>query len=96
MRGPEAPGFFRATRRVVDVMGRRRRPVATRIVEAPEVTHLRCTVNGRSTLVLDDRGASGELVRPRQASHAARVPHLAGSSWSPSTCRWPATRAERR
>jgi dihydrofolate reductase len=38
--------------------------VPTRVVEAPEVTHVRYTVTGRSTLVLDDRGASGELVGP--------------------------------
>jgi dihydrofolate reductase len=36
--------------------------VATRVVEAPDVTHIRYTVGGRSKLVLDDRGASGELV----------------------------------
>jgi dihydrofolate reductase len=36
--------------------------VATRVVETPEVTHIRYTVSGRSKLVLDDRGASGELV----------------------------------
>jgi dihydrofolate reductase len=43
--------------------------VATRVVAAPEVTHVRYTVSGRSRLVLDDRGASGELVgsaRPEQ------------------------------
>ncbi|WP_034263598.1 dihydrofolate reductase family protein [Actinospica robiniae] len=36
--------------------------IPTRIVEAPDVTHLRYAVIGRSKLVLDDRGASGELV----------------------------------
>jgi dihydrofolate reductase len=36
--------------------------VPTRVVEAPEVTHVRYTVTGRAGLVLDDRGASGELV----------------------------------
>jgi dihydrofolate reductase len=36
--------------------------VPTRVVEAPDVTHVRYTVTGRSGLVLDDRGASGELV----------------------------------
>jgi dihydrofolate reductase len=40
--------------------------VPTRVVEAPEVTHVRYTVSGRSKLVLDDRGASGELVGPAQ------------------------------
>jgi dihydrofolate reductase len=40
--------------------------VATRVVAAPDVTHLRYTVSGRSRLVLDDRGASGELVGPAQ------------------------------
>jgi dihydrofolate reductase len=36
--------------------------VPTRVVEAPGVTHIRYTVSGRSKLVLDDRGRSGELV----------------------------------
>jgi dihydrofolate reductase len=36
--------------------------VPTRVVDAPGVTHIRYTVAGRSKLVLDDRGASGELV----------------------------------
>jgi dihydrofolate reductase len=36
--------------------------VPTRVVEAPDVTHVRYTVTGRSGLVLDDRGASGDLV----------------------------------
>jgi dihydrofolate reductase len=36
--------------------------VPARVVEAPAVTHIRYTVSGRSKLVLDDRGASGELV----------------------------------
>jgi dihydrofolate reductase len=43
--------------------------VATRVVAAPDVTHVRYTVSGPSRLVLDDRGASGELVgsaRPEQ------------------------------
>jgi hypothetical protein len=40
--------------------------VSTRVVEAPEVTHVRYTVSGRSNLVLDDRGASGDLVGPAQ------------------------------
>ena len=40
--------------------------VPTRVVEAPEVTHVRYTVTGRSKLVLDDRGASGDLVGPAQ------------------------------
>lgn len=40
--------------------------VPTRVVEAPEVTHIRYSVTGRSKLVLDDRGASGELVAPAQ------------------------------
>jgi dihydrofolate reductase len=40
--------------------------VATRFVQAPEVTHIRYTVSGRSKLVLDDRGASGDLVGPAQ------------------------------
>jgi dihydrofolate reductase len=40
--------------------------VATRVVEAPEVTHVRYTVRGRSKLVLDDRGAGGELVGSAQ------------------------------
>jgi dihydrofolate reductase len=38
--------------------------VPTRVVEAPEVTHIRYTVTGRSKLVLDDRGRSGDLVGP--------------------------------
>ena len=36
--------------------------VPIRVVEAPEVTHIRYPVSGRAKLVLDDRGASGELV----------------------------------
>jgi dihydrofolate reductase len=40
--------------------------VPTRVVEAPDVTHMRYTVTGRSALTLDDRGASGELVGPAQ------------------------------
>ena len=38
--------------------------VPTRVVEAPEVTHIRYAVSGRAKLVLDDRGASGDLVGP--------------------------------
>ncbi|WP_410588213.1 dihydrofolate reductase family protein [Amycolatopsis sp. lyj-23] len=38
--------------------------VPTRVVDTPGVTHLRYTVTGRSKLVLDDRGASGDLVGP--------------------------------
>lgn len=38
--------------------------IPTRVVEASEVTHVRYTVSGRSKLVLDDRGASGDLVGP--------------------------------
>jgi dihydrofolate reductase len=34
--------------------------VPTRVVETPEVTHIRYSVSGRSTLELDDRGASGD------------------------------------
>ncbi|MET8850721.1 dihydrofolate reductase family protein [Amycolatopsis sp. NPDC004625] len=40
--------------------------VPTRVVDTPGVTHIRYTVTGRSKLVLDDRGASGDLVKPRQ------------------------------
>jgi dihydrofolate reductase len=36
--------------------------VPTRVVETPEVTHIRYSVSGRSTLELDDRGASGDKV----------------------------------
>ncbi|WP_372661414.1 dihydrofolate reductase family protein [Amycolatopsis kentuckyensis] len=36
--------------------------VPARVVETPGVTHIRYTVGGRSKLVLDDRGASGDLV----------------------------------
>ena len=43
--------------------------VPTRVVEAPEVTHIRYTVSGPSKLVLDDRGASGDLVGPAQPKH---------------------------
>ncbi|MGW4526464.1 dihydrofolate reductase family protein [Amycolatopsis sp. NPDC004378] len=39
--------------------------VPVRVVESPGVTHIRYTVSGRSKLVLDDRGASGELVGER-------------------------------
>lgn len=38
--------------------------VPTRVAATPGVTHIRYTVTGRSKLVLDDRGASGELVGP--------------------------------
>ena len=38
--------------------------VPTRVVETPDVAHMRYTVTGRSGLTLDDRGASGELVGP--------------------------------
>ncbi|HWK28414.1 MAG TPA: dihydrofolate reductase family protein [Solirubrobacter sp.] len=41
--------------------------VPTRVVAAPAVTHVRYTVSGRSKLVLDDRGASGELVREERS-----------------------------
>ncbi|MGW4058109.1 dihydrofolate reductase family protein [Amycolatopsis sp. NPDC004747] len=41
--------------------------VPTRVVDTPGVTHLRYTVTGQAKLVLDDRGASGELVGPAQA-----------------------------
>jgi dihydrofolate reductase len=41
--------------------------VPDRVVESPGVTHVRYTVTGRSKLVLDDRGASGELVGPAQS-----------------------------
>jgi dihydrofolate reductase len=46
--------------------------VPTRVVEAPEVTHVRYTVSGRAELVLDDRGASGELVGPAQPKQLER------------------------
>jgi dihydrofolate reductase len=32
---------------------------ATRVIETPEVTHIRYAVKGRATLQLDDRGSSG-------------------------------------
>ena len=38
-----------------------------RVIETPEVTHIRYTLNGRSHLLLDDRGASGELVAETSA-----------------------------
>ncbi|WP_410667868.1 dihydrofolate reductase family protein [Amycolatopsis sp. cmx-4-68] len=38
--------------------------VPARVVDTPGVTHLRYTVTGRAKLVLDDRGASGDLVGP--------------------------------
>jgi len=39
--------------------------VPTRVVETPEVTHIRYSLSGRSTLELDDRGAGGDQdVRP--------------------------------
>ncbi|WIX98475.1 dihydrofolate reductase family protein [Amycolatopsis mongoliensis] len=40
--------------------------VPDRVVDAPGVTHLRYRVAGRSKLVLDDRGAGGDLVAPAQ------------------------------
>ena len=46
--------------------------VATRVVEAPDVTHVRYTVCGRSKLVLDDRGASGDLVGSAQPEQSER------------------------
>ena len=46
--------------------------VPTRVVESPGVTHIRYTVTGRSKLVLDDRGASGDLVGPAQEQRSAR------------------------
>jgi dihydrofolate reductase len=46
--------------------------VATRVVEAPDVTHIRYTVRGRSKLMLDDRGASGELVGSAQPEQCER------------------------
>lgn len=39
--------------------------VPTRVVEDPAVTHIRYDVTGHAQLVLDDRGASGELVSPQ-------------------------------
>jgi dihydrofolate reductase len=36
--------------------------VPTRVVGTPAVTHIRYSVTGRSKLVLDDRGAGGDLV----------------------------------
>jgi hypothetical protein len=36
------------------------------VFEAPEVTHIRFTVTGRSKLALDDRGAGGDLLGPAQ------------------------------
>jgi hypothetical protein len=36
------------------------------VIETPELTHIRYTLNGRSKLALDDRGASGDLVGPAQ------------------------------
>lgn len=41
--------------------------VPTRVVDGPQVTHLRYRVAGRSKLALDDRGASGKLVGPVQS-----------------------------
>jgi dihydrofolate reductase len=43
--------------------------VPTRVVESPAATHIRYTVTGRSKLVLDDRGAGGELVGPARTAH---------------------------
>jgi dihydrofolate reductase len=48
--------------------------VPTRVVDEPAVTHIRYTVAGRSKLVLDDRGASGELVgSPEPGSEGGRA-----------------------
>ncbi|MFJ1767823.1 dihydrofolate reductase family protein [Amycolatopsis sp. NPDC088138] len=47
--------------------------VPDRVVELPGVTHIRYTVTGRSKLVLDDRGASGELVGPGQAEQRSAL-----------------------
>ncbi|MEV6823824.1 dihydrofolate reductase family protein [Amycolatopsis sp. NPDC051102] len=43
--------------------------VPVRVVDAPGATHLRYTVTGRAKLVLDDRGASGDLVAPATAGN---------------------------
>ncbi|MEU8638137.1 dihydrofolate reductase family protein [Amycolatopsis sp. NPDC048633] len=47
--------------------------VPARVVESPGVTHLRYTVSGRSKLVLDDRGASGELVGAAQSEQRSAL-----------------------
>ncbi|GLY34208.1 deaminase reductase [Amycolatopsis sp. NBRC 101858] len=47
--------------------------VPARVVESPGVTHIRYTVTGRSKLVLDDRGAGGELVGPSQAEQRSAL-----------------------
>lgn len=48
--------------------------VPTRVVDGPAVTHLRYTVRGRSKLVLDDRGAGGELVGQAHPSNERSEP----------------------
>ncbi len=35
--------------------------VPTRVIETPEVTHIRYAVAGRSRLDLDDRGSGGDI-----------------------------------
>jgi dihydrofolate reductase len=47
--------------------------VPARVVESPGVTHIRYTVTGRSKLVLDDRGASGDLVGPAQSEQRSAL-----------------------
>ncbi|WP_328616912.1 dihydrofolate reductase family protein [Amycolatopsis sp. NBC_00355] len=47
--------------------------VPARVVDSPGVTHLRYTVTGRAKLVLDDRGASGDLVGPAQAEQRSAL-----------------------
>jgi dihydrofolate reductase len=47
--------------------------VPTRVVESPGVTHIRYTVTGRSKLVLDDRGAGGELVGAAQSEQRSAL-----------------------
>lgn len=39
----------------------------TRVVETPDVTHIRYRVKGRAPLVFDDRGRSGQPVKPPAA-----------------------------
>ena len=46
--------------------------VPTRVIETPELTHIRYTFTGRSKLALDDRGASGDLVGPAQPGAVRR------------------------
>src|SRR5918995_120316 len=72
-------GFERAIELARDAAGSKDVAVAgggelvpTRVVEAPEVTHIRYTVTGRSKLVLDDRGASGDLVGTAQPEQRER------------------------